>query len=195
MERARIHKEVLIKFYDNLKVTLEGVPPENIINYDETNLTDDPGKKKLIVRKGMKYPERIMNSSKSPISIMFSGTASGHLLPPYVIYKAVHLYDRWMEGGCPGTLYSRTISGWFEACSFDDWFHKIISPYANTRMGKVILLGDNLASHVSVNVIEACEKHFFYLLPPNSTNLAQSLDVAVYRPLKGTGIRCWRNLN
>ena len=30
---------------------------------------------------------------------MFAGTASGDLLHPYVIYKAEHLHDRWIQGG------------------------------------------------------------------------------------------------
>jgi hypothetical protein len=30
---------------DELAITLEGVPPQNIINYDETCFTDDPGRK------------------------------------------------------------------------------------------------------------------------------------------------------
>ncbi|CAG4952260.1 unnamed protein product [Parnassius apollo] len=30
-------------YFDNLKETLNGVPPSNILNYDETNLADNPG--------------------------------------------------------------------------------------------------------------------------------------------------------
>ena len=131
--RARVTRAALMEFYNNLKKSIEGVPPENIINFDETNLTDDPGKKKIIVRRGTKYPERVMNSTKSSISIMFSGTASGVLLPPYVVYKAIHLYDTWTEGGPPGARYNRSSSGWFESCSFEDWFIKIILPYAKEK--------------------------------------------------------------
>lgn len=36
------------EYFTNLKDVLKDVPPENIINYDETNLTDDPGRKKCI---------------------------------------------------------------------------------------------------------------------------------------------------
>ncbi|KAK3894236.1 hypothetical protein Pcinc_001998 [Petrolisthes cinctipes] len=52
--------------------------------------------------------------------------------------------------------------------------------------GRVVIIGDNLASHVSTSVIESCDKHniSFVLLPPNSTHLTQPLDVAVFRPLK-----------
>lgn len=43
--RAAINNEILTEYIDNLKEVTEGVPSENIWNYDESNLTDDPGKK------------------------------------------------------------------------------------------------------------------------------------------------------
>lgn len=40
-----------------------------------------------------------MNSSKSSTSVVFAASADGKILPPYTVYKAVHLYDSWREGG------------------------------------------------------------------------------------------------
>ncbi|XP_050547672.1 uncharacterized protein LOC126909299 [Daktulosphaira vitifoliae] len=95
-------------FFDNFSKTVEGVPPSNIINYDETNLSDDPGRKKIICKRGTKYPERIMNQTKCSTTVMFAAAADGKLLPPYVIYKSLQLYDTWTEGGPIGTRYNRT---------------------------------------------------------------------------------------
>lgn len=39
-----------------------------------------------------------MNYSKSATSVMVCGSADGVLLPPYVIYKSLHLYDTWKNG-------------------------------------------------------------------------------------------------
>lgn len=75
--RAKINESTLKEYIDNLKVTLESVPPSNIWNYDKTNLTDDPGCKKVITKRGLKYPEKICNFSKASISIMMSGSADG----------------------------------------------------------------------------------------------------------------------
>ena len=49
------------------------------------------------------------------------------------------------------------------------------------------LLGDNLSSHISPNVIKACEEKEikFVCLPPNSTHITQPLDVAFFKPLGG----------
>lgn len=65
-----------------------------ILNYDETNMTDDPSRKKVVVRRETRHPERIIDFSKSSSTlIMFSGAVDGTLLPPNNPYKAGKLYD------------------------------------------------------------------------------------------------------
>jgi len=41
---------------------------------------------------------------------MFAGTASGFLLPPYVVYKAEHLYDCMIVGRMEGREEQDTIA-------------------------------------------------------------------------------------
>jgi hypothetical protein len=55
-----------------------------------------------------------------------------------------------------------------------------------------VLIGDNLASHISINVINACTNNNirFVLLPPNSTHLTQPLDLCCFRPIKAA----WRRI-
>lgn len=84
------------QYFENLRESLEGVPPANIINYDETNVTDDPKGKLQIFRRGAKHAERIMNNTKSSTSIMFAVTATGFHLSPYVVYKAERLQQSWI---------------------------------------------------------------------------------------------------
>ncbi|CAH2015409.1 unnamed protein product [Acanthoscelides obtectus] len=48
--RAGIDEAVINEYFDNLQIELEGLPPANIYNYDETNLVDDPGRSKVITR-------------------------------------------------------------------------------------------------------------------------------------------------
>ena len=72
------------KYTNQLQVTLDGILPENIVNYDESNLTDNPGNKKVITRKGVKRVTRIIDHSKSLTSIM-SATASGRLMSSTLI--------------------------------------------------------------------------------------------------------------
>ena len=196
--RASVSPEVIRKYFENLQTSTHDVPPSNMFNYDETNMADDPGKKKWLYRRGKKYPENIINHSKSAISIMFCGSASGVLLPPYVIYKSEHLWDRWTENGpkghpccedrccSSGSRYNRTKSGRIKASCFTDWFRSTFLPHAMNLPGKKVLIGDNLSSHFTDEVLELCNDNNIVILflPPNSTHLTQPLDVSFFRPLK-----------
>lgn len=202
--RAAITKQVIKDYFTNVAEVLQGVPPSHLFNYDESNLSDDPGKMKAIFRRGVKYPERVVNFSKSATSIMVCGSASGVLLPPFVIYKGEHLWNTWTEGGAKGkpccsqpccsggTRYSRTQHGWIDTETFADWFESSFLPHARRLDGKKVLIGDNLSSHLSADVIKRCEENnvAFVCLPPHSTHLLQPLDVAFFRPLK----MAWRKV-
>ncbi|KAK4326941.1 hypothetical protein Pmani_002545 [Petrolisthes manimaculis] len=50
----------------------------------------------MLFRKGIKHPERVMNTSKSSVSLMVACSAAGNQLPPYVVYKAERLMDTWL---------------------------------------------------------------------------------------------------
>lgn len=91
--RAEVDEAVLNPYLDNLCEEIKDVTPERIFNYDETNLSDDPGSKKVVCKRGTKYVENIIDSSKSCVSIMFCANASGQTLPPYVVYKSKNLYN------------------------------------------------------------------------------------------------------
>lgn len=44
-------------FFDNLETELEGIPPVRMLDYDESNLTDDPGSIKVIARRLCKHAQ------------------------------------------------------------------------------------------------------------------------------------------
>uniref|UniRef100_A0A915I3W4 DDE-1 domain-containing protein n=1 Tax=Romanomermis culicivorax TaxID=13658 RepID=A0A915I3W4_ROMCU len=110
-------------------MSIKDIAPENIYNYDETNVTDDPGKKKVIAKRGVKYVDYVQNASKAAISLMFCGSASGTMLPPYVVYRSTHLWATWCSGGPPGSRYNQTKNGWFDALVFQDWFESLFLPH------------------------------------------------------------------
>ena len=95
---AGVNAEQIKQYFNHLEQTLKDgdqqVPPQNIFNYDETNLNDDPGVEKCIFKRGVKYAERIKDSSKSSISVMFCGSASGAMTPCYVVYTLQNTYGQ-----------------------------------------------------------------------------------------------------
>jgi hypothetical protein len=190
--RAELSPDDVKKFFTNLGKELEGVPPTNIINYDETNLTDDTGRKRCVFRRSCRYPNRVAPTTKTGFSVMFSGSADGIPFPPYTVFKAEHLYTPWVEGGPKGARYNRSKSGWFDTECFEDWFLSLMLPRLKRLPGKKVLIGDNLSSHFSHRVITEARKNdiHFVFLPSNSTHLQQPLDVAFFAPLK----RIWRKI-
>ena len=195
--RARvttITSENLNVYFDHLQRELNGIPPTNIFNYDETNLSDDPGCKTVIVSRGRRRVQCIMEHSKQSTSVMFSGNAAGEYLPTMVVYKNASstTYSNWADGGPTNAIYDATESGWFDTRTFCRWFFEIFLPHASKVDGPVAVIGDNLSSHFSLAVITATiELNIrFITLLPCSTHLCQPLDVAVFRSLK----RNWRKV-
>ncbi|KAB0803063.1 hypothetical protein PPYR_00033 [Photinus pyralis] len=151
--RAAVTSTAINSYFDNLAKELDGVPPSNIWNYDESNLVDNPGCKKIITKRGSKYPERIINSSKQSTSVMYCGNAAGEILPPYIVYRATNLYDSWTQGGPQGARYNRSKSGWFEGAIFEDWFEFLLLPRLKKLEGVKVAIGDNLSSHLSRQIL------------------------------------------
>ena len=122
---------------------------------------------------------------------MFCGSAAGQILPPYVVYKGANVYEEWCTGGPKGTVYTATQSGWFDSFSFLDWFKKSFLPSVRRLQGKKILIGDNLSTHISVDVINLCRENDieFVCFPPNAPDKMQPLDVGFFGPMK----QAWRN--
>ena len=147
--RAQVAPDFVSRYFDNVKVIIEDVQSENIVNYDETNITDDPGCKKAVFERGVKYPEHIRNYTRTGTSLMFAGTASGKLLPPYVVYKATNHWHSWVAGGPPDARYNSTRHGWFDSATFEDWFFTVAFPYLRRNSGPKLLIGDNLSSHMN----------------------------------------------
>ena len=138
------------------------------------------------MKRGKTYPEKVMDFSKVAFSVMFTGNAGGDVLPPYIVYKSVHLYDQWVEGGPPGARYNRSQSGWFDETTFTDWFFKMMLPKLCHLEGRKVLIDANLSSHFSDAVIKACSQNSiaFVCLYPNATHFLQPLDVDWFVPLK-----------
>lgn len=193
-KRFEISAEELNNFYDELTVTINGVPPANIFNFDETNLADDPSRKECVVRRGFRRVETKNVSSKQGFSVLFCGNAEGLYLPPMTVYKGEtkNVFSEWVKYGPKNAVYASTPSGWFNFETFEAWFMNIFLPHAKTLPGPKVLIGDNAPAHLSITVVNECLANNirFTTLVPNCTHLLQPLDVAVFRPLK----RIWRNV-
>lgn len=56
--RAAVSPDIIREYFTNLERELEGIPPQNIFNCDESCMKDDPSVHTCIFRKGVRYPEQ-----------------------------------------------------------------------------------------------------------------------------------------
>ena len=184
--------EKLREFFENIRPSLDPsgakyCPPECVVNYDETAMTDSAGDPYVITRRRTKSPRVALNNHKSNRSVMFAVTADGKVLAPYVCTKTK--FKAQDIEAYPECHWDTSKSGWFNMEVFDRWFKTVIVPWARTQPGKrKLVIGDALPAHFSPKTYMLAGKEGiqFFLLPPNSTHFLQPLDVAVFAPLKRT---------
>ena len=85
--------------------------PHCNFNLDKTDLRRDPTEGKIFIRKILKTAYYLAPScSKSMYTLLFCGSVNGQCLPPFVIYKTLHLYETWCQNGPESTMYGVTKS-------------------------------------------------------------------------------------
>ena len=57
---AEVSAQVVKNFFSKLADTIEA-PESHIINYDETNLSNNPGLKKVVFTRGTKHPAKLLS--------------------------------------------------------------------------------------------------------------------------------------
>ncbi|CAF4693727.1 unnamed protein product, partial [Rotaria sp. Silwood2] len=84
--------------------------PGQIFNADETGFADAIGCSKVLVHRGTSNAYRIQGETggKSFISVMICASATGDILPPYIIYRSKRLCQEWRIGGPPDAGYANT---------------------------------------------------------------------------------------
>ena len=85
----------------------------NIYNMDETGTTIVHKGGKVVTEIGRKNVWSITSAEKGKIhTILTCVSASGFLLPPFLIYPRQRITDELKEGAFAGTVFSCSDTGW-----------------------------------------------------------------------------------
>ncbi|KAK3725586.1 hypothetical protein RRG08_043004 [Elysia crispata] len=117
-------------------------------------------------------------------------SASGTVLPPYIVYKGKNLYLNWTQGGPSGTAFTTSEKGWMEGSQFLDWFKTIFLKNTEHLSSKprVLIFNGHLSPISLPLVVEARSNNVSLLrLPSHLTHL---LDTSVFRLVKSK----WQSL-
>ena len=97
---------------------------------------------------------------------------------------------KWTEGFDPPLAeYDASNSGWFKMKQLESWFSKIVIPWARKSEAPKLVLGHNLSSHFSEEVMGLSREHrvSFKCLPANTAHFMQPFDVTVFGPSEHSG--------
>ena len=74
--------------------------PDRIFNADETSFSLCGRPQKVITKRGAKSPQYVVGGTgKENITVQGCVSASGKLLPPYILYTGQHLMYDHIHGG------------------------------------------------------------------------------------------------
>jgi len=186
--RLYLVKQHLDSFYDS--------NPECIYGMDETAHYVNDTKGLFISRKGISAQIVLQGSEKENVTVAVTHSASGEMVPPFVVLKGKATPKRFNDQGLEVTFSSK---GWMDQTTmlkYLRFFHRY-----NLSLGrlehppnpekKVFLFLDGHSSHVTYSVSKYCEERNIVLicLPPNCTHILQPADVLIMASLKNL----WRN--
>ena len=75
-------------------------------------------------KKGQRKVRHCTSGNKFQVTVVACINATGHCLPPFIIYDAKNLNMDWTKGEIPGTTYGCSDSGWIDLQLFKLWFFK-----------------------------------------------------------------------
>ncbi|XP_072945514.1 uncharacterized protein [Epargyreus clarus] len=195
---------------DNFFQLLEGIYEKNnysadrVYNVDETGLTIVQSRiPEVIGRRGKRQIASLTSAERgSLVTIIACMNATGHFVPPFIIFPRKNMNLQLMRGCPPGAQGVAHPSGWIQINIFTDWFKHFIKHTHPTPDSRVLLILDGHFSHTrNIDVIDLARENNVDIvsLPPHTTHKLQPLDKTFMGPLKvyySEEIRTWiRNNN
>ena len=82
---------------------------------DEIGITLDGHAPKVVAEQGQKKVRYRTSGNKSQIIVIACVSASGHCIPPFVLFDAKQLHIEWRKDEVVGTAYGLSTKGWVDS--------------------------------------------------------------------------------
>ena len=167
-------------------------PLDFICNMDETPVFLDLLPSKVIDRKGKKSINvRTTASEKNRITATLCCTASGKMLPPFVIFKGKTKRGLKKVTVPKGVVCTTQAKAWMDEERMLEWIDKVWLPYVGENPALLCL--DTFSGHLTDAVKAKFAKIGTKLLviPGGCTSVLQPLDVSINKPFKSHIRQCW----
>ena len=171
--------------------------PARVFNQDETAVELGVGSQWVLAPKGTKQVYTQSSNYKEHVTVSYTVSAKGDMVPPRVVHSGVRLIapnkpciaNMPKDGLSKEWGFSVSENGWVK----HDQMLEIIQDLShfmeeNNILKPTVLFLDGASCHISLKISETCDKAGIQpiLLLPNSTHLLQPLDVTVFSPFKAS---------
>lgn len=183
------NKHNVSSFFDNLSQVYEKYKfgCQDIWNIDETGITTVQRPDKIIASKGIKQVGAATSGERgSLVTLVYAVSACGNSVPPLLIFPRKYFKDHFVADGPPGCIGSANPSGWVTSKEFLVFIKHFVKHTKCSKEQPALIVLDNHASHLSVDMINYCRENGITLLsfPPHTSHKLQPLDRSVYGPFK-----------
>ncbi|KAB0799328.1 hypothetical protein PPYR_07208 [Photinus pyralis] len=171
-----------------------------IYNCDETGLSTVPNKpSKILSLKGKKQIGSLSSAERGTlVTAEICVSASGHYIPPLLIFPRVRLNPLFDVGLPPDSVVVCHPSGWMQTDIFVVWFKHFVRYAKPTNTDPVLLIMDGHATHTkNIEMMELAKSTNVHILilPPHTSHRLQPLDVSYMFPLSAfyeQEVRAWQ---
>lgn len=175
-------------------VEMEDIPAELILNWDQTGIKIVPSSNWTMELQGSKRVEMIGTNDKRQITALFCGNILGDFLPLQLIYKGVsnRCHPRYEFPADWDITHSP--KHWSTVSTMIQYINNIVFPYVQSgreRLGcedsqAALVIIDNFKGQVSQPVTDLLISYNIHtcLLPANTIDRLQPLDISVNKPAK-----------
>ena len=85
--------------------------PWRIYNVDETGMPLDPRKPRVVTKLGTKKVRVMGSGNKHQSTVVACANATGHVIPPMLIFEGKKLKREWLHNEVTGTVYAMSDKG------------------------------------------------------------------------------------
>ena len=174
--------------------TMEDIPEDLIINWDQTGIHYVPVSNWTMAKEGSKSVEIAGADDKRQITVVFGGTMSGDFLPSQLIYQG-KISKRLPKIEFPNNWHvTWSENHWSNQQTMEDYVLKLLLPYIDGKRSTIKLTSDHPALAIFDRFHGQCTDNTLGLLhtnnvcvvivPPNCTERLQPLDVSVNKAAK-----------
>ena len=131
---------------------------------DETGMPLCPRPPKVIARKGQKKVCYRTSGLKSQVTVLACGSATGQIIPPFIIIAAKQISPLWTQDEVIGSRFAVSDNGWVDQELFNYWLTDHFIPNAPS----LLLILNGHSSHFEPYSIEFAREHkvVIFCLPP-----------------------------